>query len=93
VEESQVLKLIALSSLLLYCSCPHVCLYPTIHSAETEAQMADLQEALDGVKSELAAKKREEKDGRTREAQLGTQICTVSLAPRTRMRRLGGSRR
>ena len=55
--------------------------------------MADLQEALDGVKSELAAKKREEKDGRTREAQLGTQICTVSLAPRTLMRRLAGSRR
>ncbi|KAJ9107653.1 hypothetical protein QFC21_001113 [Naganishia friedmannii] len=47
--------------------------------AETEAQMADLQEALDGVKSELAAKKREEKDGRTREAQLGTQICTLEL--------------
>lgn len=42
--------------------------------------MADLQEALDGVKSELATKKREEKDGRTREAQLGTQICTVSVA-------------
>ncbi|KAJ9115940.1 hypothetical protein QFC22_005083 [Naganishia vaughanmartiniae] len=41
--------------------------------------MADLQEALDGVKSELAAKKREEKDTRTREAQLGTQICTLEL--------------
>lgn len=41
--------------------------------------MADLQEALDGARAELAIKKREDKDSRTREAQLGTQICTVSF--------------
>lgn len=49
--------------------------------AETEAQLADLQESLDGARAELAVKRREEKDSRTREAQLGTQICTVSCAP------------
>ena len=40
--------------------------------------MADLQESLDGARAELATKRREEKESRTREAQLGTQICTVS---------------
>jgi hypothetical protein len=53
----------------------------TWSSAETEAQMADLQESLDGARAELASKRKEEKDSRTREAQLGTQICTVSSGP------------